>query len=201
MVGWKGLTNILPVITSSLSQAQMLLVQTVIPAIDGFLYAIYPALGPNAFSGFLSSLNSLFLALGSFAGWMVTSLGYATQMVTQVFLWLVNTFSYMIYVFVRVIDVWIQFWSFVVDIFTGVYDTGVDIWTEWAGEQWVYLAIIFYPLWIFERCVQDYSWQPLEWHVNKWKDIFAFIFTLFKSLFEITLGIIKFVIESIPVVE
>lgn len=193
--------NVIPLILDMWNNAMLWLAETIVPLLDAFLYTIFPALGPTAFTNFLNAMNSIFVAFASFLAWLVDGLGYILSMLTQVFLWLQATIGYLIWIFIRVIDIWIQFWTFLIGFFTGAYNTGINIWQDWQGETWATVAIILYPVYIFYRCVVDDSFDPLIWHVERWKDIFAFLFNLFHVIFTIVLTVVHFIIEAIPVVE
>jgi hypothetical protein len=196
-----GLQDLMVSFISLWESATLFFVYTIVPLIDAFLYWIYPDIGLNAFSTFVEGFSSLLSQFSSFVEYFIIMIGYVVQMLTQVMTFIAGIFTYVISLFIQVVDIGMQFINMVVSIFQGGYGVGVNIWTDWAGPSWITLAVVFYPVYLFQRCSVVGSFQPLEWHLTKWKDVFAFLFDIAHKLYNIVIGTIQFIIESIPVVE
>jgi len=144
--------------------------------------------------------TNLFVWIALLLGYLVESAGYITTIATSVF----SLFGALLGAFLTTMGDLI---SSIVNTITkfnemmaGGYGVGVDLWETFGIGQWITVAMIFYPLYLFILWDQE-GMDAVMKQLTMIFGILSWLFYFFVAMIQFTIGLVTTVIESIPVAE
>jgi len=169
----------------------------IVTAADGLLYAIFPGLGPVAFSTFISGITSFFVGLFT---WIVASFGYLVTMLTSFFEFFTASMGKFLNTIATVITQLVLMIQGIFSLISGGYGQTYNIFEALRLDIWIVIFAIFYPIFLLGLWEQKGLDAMLN-HIQMILNIFAWIFRMLITVVQMFITVISGIIESIPIVE
>lgn len=164
------------------------------PMFVAFLDTISAWMGyPNGFSNMITWL------VGAW-GWFATSIVWIAALFPPIFGLLSAVFSKFVTLLVDAATYWIQMITYATSFLNGAYTSGINVWTDFNMSQWIILIVILYPMYlifVWDEEGLDAVLAQLTFLFGIMSMLASFFLTVIKTI----IGVISWIIESIPVVE